>query len=169
MTAEARPRGSWLIGESMVGKTSGELVVIEQAERPADAPKSIHGTWWLCRCSCGNERIVPRNWLINQHTKSCGCLKKGRKTGTKINPTVQKPRKVRKTKEESEKQKIRIATSCEQLAYECVCPVCKKTFERLSREWVYKATIGSRLYWFCSWRCMRKATFKQKKRKVIEI
>lgn len=169
MTAEARPRGSWLLGESMVGRTSGELVVIEQAERPADASKNIHGTWWLCRCSCGNERIVPRNWIISQHTKSCGCLKRGRKKGTKIKQTEQKIRKIRKAKEESEKVKAQIATSCELLAYECVCPFCGKTFERLSNAWAYKITIGSRLYWLCSWRCLYKVKYEKQGLRVVEV
>lgn len=33
-----------------------------------------------------------------------------------------------------------------------------KTFDRLSEKWVYKTTIGTRLHWFCSWKCLRAAT-----------
>ena len=29
---------------------------------------------WLCRCECGNERIVLGKCLRNGHTQSCGCL-----------------------------------------------------------------------------------------------
>lgn len=29
---------------------------------------------WLCKCDCGNEKIVPSDSLINKNTKSCGCL-----------------------------------------------------------------------------------------------
>ena len=29
---------------------------------------------WLCRCNCGNERIVAGSSLRSGHTKSCGCL-----------------------------------------------------------------------------------------------
>ncbi|SDX85350.1 hypothetical protein SAMN05660923_03051 [Tepidimicrobium xylanilyticum] len=33
---------------------------------------------WLCKCECGNKRIV-RGWkLTSGHTKSCGCLNKER-------------------------------------------------------------------------------------------
>ena len=32
-------------------------------------------TQWLCRCDCGNERIVVGSNLSNGHIKSCGCLK----------------------------------------------------------------------------------------------
>ena len=31
---------------------------------------------WLCRCECGNERIVLGKSLRNGHTSSCGCLNK---------------------------------------------------------------------------------------------
>ena len=30
---------------------------------------------WLCKCECGNETIVSKVNLLNNHTKSCGCLK----------------------------------------------------------------------------------------------
>lgn len=29
---------------------------------------------WLCLCECGNTTIVTGSNLINNHTKSCGCL-----------------------------------------------------------------------------------------------
>lgn len=29
---------------------------------------------WLCRCDCGNEKVVLRNSLVSGITKSCGCL-----------------------------------------------------------------------------------------------
>ena len=31
---------------------------------------------WLCRCDCGNERIVKGGNLKRGRTKSCGCLKR---------------------------------------------------------------------------------------------
>jgi len=34
---------------------------------------------WLCRCDCGNEKIVRGSHLIYGHTKSCGCLLKEHK------------------------------------------------------------------------------------------
>ena len=30
---------------------------------------------WLCKCDCGNEKIVVGKLLRNGHTKSCGCLR----------------------------------------------------------------------------------------------
>ncbi len=28
---------------------------------------------WLCRCQCGKEKIIRRDWLVKGRTKSCGC------------------------------------------------------------------------------------------------
>lgn len=36
---------------------------------------------WLCKCDCGNEKIVSSNDLIQKETRSCGCLQ----TETRIN------------------------------------------------------------------------------------
>lgn len=32
--------------------------------------------FWLCRCDCGNLKIIRNNNLISGRTKSCGCLNK---------------------------------------------------------------------------------------------
>ena len=32
------------------------------------------GTIWRCECECGGEKEVPAAYLLNGHTKSCGCL-----------------------------------------------------------------------------------------------
>lgn len=32
------------------------------------------GTIWQCECECGGEKEVPAAYLLNGHTKSCGCL-----------------------------------------------------------------------------------------------
>lgn len=43
---------------------------------------------WLCRCDCGNQKVVKSEELKNGDTKSCGCLNKelnvvrGRKMGS---------------------------------------------------------------------------------------
>lgn len=34
------------------------------------------GTYWKCKCDCGNETVVIGQSLRNGHTKSCGCLGK---------------------------------------------------------------------------------------------
>ena len=34
-----------------------------------------HYTMWLCKCDCGNEKVVARSALIKGETRSCGCIK----------------------------------------------------------------------------------------------
>src|SRR5690625_2723924 len=33
-------------------------------------------SYWLCRCECGNKKVVRRDHLLSGKTKSCGCLEK---------------------------------------------------------------------------------------------
>lgn len=55
----------------MLHQRFGRLVVI------AYTGKHINGNAvWLCQCDCGNIIEVARPNLINNDTKSCGCLKK---------------------------------------------------------------------------------------------
>ena len=52
--------------------TFDRLTVIERVPRPAyNAHK---GAWWLCRCECGKEVVVPGTSLRRKRTRSCGCL-----------------------------------------------------------------------------------------------
>ena len=54
--------------KDLTGRIFGKLTVLELAEWK-------NGTsYWHCRCECGNETIVRYVYLINGHTKSCGCL-----------------------------------------------------------------------------------------------
>lgn len=50
-----------------LGSKYGRWLVIGKA-------KSKGGTRWLCRCECGNERVISFNSLSNNRSKSCGCL-----------------------------------------------------------------------------------------------
>lgn len=56
--------------KDLTGKRYGHLVVV-----------SLHSSdnyvyKWLCKCDCGNDKIVTRNALTTGCTNSCGCLKK---------------------------------------------------------------------------------------------
>ena len=53
----------------LTGKRVGRLLVVKRAANNKDGR-----TMWLCRCDCGNERVVSGKSLRNGHTKSCGCL-----------------------------------------------------------------------------------------------
>ena len=41
--------------------------------------KDKKGYLWRCECECGGEKIVPAAYLLNQHTRSCGCINAERK------------------------------------------------------------------------------------------
>ena len=53
----------------LTGQTFGRFTVLERAHNSKDGH-----AMWLCRCICGNERIVLGKCLRNGHTQSCGCL-----------------------------------------------------------------------------------------------
>lgn len=55
----------------LIGKIFGRLVVIKRAGKNKwDIPK------WLCKCNCGNEKVILGSCLKNGHIKSCGCLRR---------------------------------------------------------------------------------------------
>lgn len=57
----------------LTGKKFGRLTVLKRAKNDKNG-----STKWLCRCDCGNERIISGKSLRNGHTQSCGCLNKER-------------------------------------------------------------------------------------------
>ena len=46
----------------------GRLTVIERA-----GTDKFRRALWLCKCDCGNEKILPGGNLTSGHTTSCGC------------------------------------------------------------------------------------------------
>ena len=57
----------------LAGQQVGRLFVLYECGRSKDGH-----VLWKCRCDCGNECIVGSAQLKNQHTQSCGCLKRDR-------------------------------------------------------------------------------------------
>ena len=55
----------------LTGMRFGRLIVIEEA--PQIKPGK---TRWLCRCDCGEEKIINGRELMAGDTQSCGCLKR---------------------------------------------------------------------------------------------
>jgi len=66
----------------LTGEKYGRLTVIK---RVSDG-KNKHPRW-LCKCDCGNETTVSGSNLMNNSTKSCGCLRRelGKKHGREQN------------------------------------------------------------------------------------
>lgn len=58
--------------KDVTGLRFGKLVTI----KPTEKRNSNGSVYWLCKCDCGNEVVVPVNNLQNGYTKSCGCLHK---------------------------------------------------------------------------------------------
>lgn len=58
----------------LFGKTFGRLTALERAPRPEYSTRT--GSWWLCRCSCGTEKVVYGEHLRTGRARSCGCLRK---------------------------------------------------------------------------------------------
>lgn len=54
---------------NLTGRRFGRLTVIKRINYPG-----AKQAYWLCRCDCGNERIVSRSSLVRSHVQSCGCL-----------------------------------------------------------------------------------------------
>ena len=55
----------------LTGKRFGRLTVIKYYGSNKNG-KSL----WLCKCKCGNNKIVLGNSLVTSLTKSCGCYNK---------------------------------------------------------------------------------------------
>src|SRR3990167_6775952 len=55
----------------LVGRTFGRLAVLRRYGTSAHK-KPL----WLCRCSCGKTALVVSHSLLNEWTKSCGCLRR---------------------------------------------------------------------------------------------
>ena len=56
--------------DDLVGQRYGKWVVIEKA-----AASKRSEARWLCRCDCGEMRVVFQSSLRNGSSKSCGCAR----------------------------------------------------------------------------------------------
>ena len=65
--------------DNIVGKKIEKLEVLKEVEKTKSGQRQF-----LCRCDCGNEKIVLGANLIYGETTSCGC-NKGYVENTKIN------------------------------------------------------------------------------------
>lgn len=55
----------------LTGKQFGRLTVIERVDTNA----TNVGARWLCKCSCGNQKIIKSASLVTGKTKSCNCIR----------------------------------------------------------------------------------------------
>ena len=62
----------------MIGKKINKLEVIAPAEMTIEKSCKTRikkHTSWLCRCECGNTKIITQSHLVRGVIKSCGCLR----------------------------------------------------------------------------------------------
>ena len=55
----------------LIGKKFGRLTIIEIKNKPDDYKSK--GKYCLCKCDCGNEKIIRKHDVIHGNTISCGC------------------------------------------------------------------------------------------------
>ena len=61
--------------EKYIGKVFGLLTVEKYLFKKTLSDNRHYSHYFLCRCSCGNEKICTISNLKNNHIKSCGCIK----------------------------------------------------------------------------------------------
>ena len=76
----------------LAGHVFGYLTAVSIAERGAG------GATWLCRCKCGNEKIIRLSSLKSGTTKSCGCLRNEKLENARTNKLTKPKKSVQKTK-----------------------------------------------------------------------
>ena len=62
--------------EDITGERFGLLTAVKRIYAPKDKYSSYMGSYWLCKCDCGNEKVVKRQCLQRGYTQSCGCLRR---------------------------------------------------------------------------------------------
>src|SRR5690606_3200876 len=53
----------------------GKLTIIERTA-PPEYLKDKKSIYFLCKCDCGNEKIIKKSSLMSGATTSCGCERK---------------------------------------------------------------------------------------------
>ena len=57
----------------LTNKRFGKLLVLKKVPRPDNLCSS--GTYWLCKCDCGKEKIIYGQSLLKGNTTSCGACR----------------------------------------------------------------------------------------------
>lgn len=74
MLENRNKKGQFVKGKNvqdLTGQRFGRLTVVRLSER-----RSGRKTFWICKCDCGNEKIVRSDIIKSGNTRSCGCLHK---------------------------------------------------------------------------------------------
>lgn len=61
----------------LTGKTIGRLTILSRAPNIAIGnSRPIGRVAWLCRCECGNEKVIQAASLLQGVSQSCGCIRR---------------------------------------------------------------------------------------------
>lgn len=69
MILMARPKGT---SKDLTGEVFGMLTVISRAESIGKGSRP----YFLCKCECGNEKVIRSNYLTSGDKTDCGCIAK---------------------------------------------------------------------------------------------
>lgn len=58
---------------NLVGRQFGRLTVLEKADSRITKGGNVLSRW-LCQCTCGKQKVILTSSLLQEKTKSCGCL-----------------------------------------------------------------------------------------------
>lgn len=72
LAAERKPHQGHI--KDLMGQKFGKLTVIQ-----FHSMTSTHNAIYLCECSCGIKKAIRSRHLISGATRSCGCLRTGKK------------------------------------------------------------------------------------------
>lgn len=61
--------------KDLSGMKFERLTVLKMVEPPENL-KDKHSKYWLCKCECGNEKVIVRSGLTMGTSKSCGCIRR---------------------------------------------------------------------------------------------
>lgn len=75
----------------LTGLKFGRLTVVCKAGVQNQGKRGSR-SMWLCKCDCGNEKVIVRNCLVTGNTRSCGCLELETKTNTHFKHGMAKSR-----------------------------------------------------------------------------
>lgn len=64
--------------ENLIGKKFNYLTVLEKVEH-----KDKRHSYYLCRCDCGNEKVIRSDCLKDKRYVSCGCYNRSKTKGQK--------------------------------------------------------------------------------------
>lgn len=66
------------IFQDLTGQKFNRLTVLKRVDKPLNVKKEQ--SYWLCKCDCGNERILDSYAFKSGKTKSCGCYHREKQT-----------------------------------------------------------------------------------------